>query len=168
MSNYPYAQPYQPMSPGQMQYQTGMGMMQTPYNGQNGYQQPMQPPVQYQPMNYQQQPVQPAQQPKSSIIGVTCREEVLAAQIPFDPAVKSYFADLGHGMIYLKQFNQNTGSADVYEFQRVISQPIQEQNRTAADTEQLARLEQKVDGLMEQMALLTQPKQPAKRKEESA
>lgn len=46
---------------------------------------------------------------------VTSREEAVAVQTDFISA-GTIMPDLGHGVIYLKRFNPNTGLSDWYEF----------------------------------------------------
>lgn len=84
---YPNYNPYQPYN-------------QFPPMMQNGYSSP-----------------QPAVQPQStfSCKPVTSREEALAMQTDF-MAAGTIMPDLGHGVIYLKRFNPNTGSSDFVEF----------------------------------------------------
>jgi len=83
----------------------------------------------YQPYNYQpyypyqqttqssysqpQQTMQP--QASFSCRPVTSREEALAMQTDF-LAAGTIMPDLGHGVIYLKRFNPNTGASDFLEF----------------------------------------------------
>lgn len=74
------------------------------------YQQPMQQPVQPQPMAQQMYSTRP----------VTSREEALGAQVDFFGA-GMLMPDLAHGIVYLKRFNQNTGASDLYEFR--LAQP---------------------------------------------
>ena len=70
----------------------------------------------------------PAGQPGASQ-GFVCRpvasrEEAVAAQTDFfGPGI--LMPDLGHGMIYLKRFNQTTGASDLLEFAYVPTQPVQ-------------------------------------------
>lgn len=70
----------------------------------------------------------PAGQPAASQ-GFVCRpvasrEEAVAAQTDFfGPGI--IMPDLGHGMIYLKRFNQTTGASDLLEFAYIPSQPAQ-------------------------------------------
>lgn len=65
----------------------------------------------YQQPNYQQN----FQQPTYSVRPVTSREEVAAAQIDF-MGPGGIFPDLGHGVIFLKRFNPQTGASDLLEF----------------------------------------------------
>ena len=54
---------------------------------------------------------------------VTSKEEAMAVQVDFfGPG--TVMPDIGHGVIYLKRFNSNTGSCDIFEF--VAQQPKQE------------------------------------------
>ena len=74
------------------------------------YQQTYQPPMQV---------YQPPRQGEFLCRPVTCREEAVGAQVDyFSPLV---MPDLGHGVIYLKRFNPQTGSSDFVEFR--ASQP---------------------------------------------
>lgn len=67
---------------------------------------------------YQPQPSQSPVQPVQSgymTRPVTGREEALGVQVDFfGPG--TIMPDLGHGVIYLKRFNQNTGASDLLEF----------------------------------------------------
>lgn len=68
--------------------------------------------------------------PRATITMVTSRAEVEAAQIPFDGTIP-VFADFGHGVIYTKRLNINTGTADVEEY--VLHQPQAQAQASAAD-----------------------------------
>ena len=46
---------------------------------------------------------------------VTSKEEAVAAQVDFFVS-GTLMPDLAHGVVYLKRFNQNTGSSDFFEF----------------------------------------------------
>ena len=53
---------------------------------------------------------------------VTSREEAVASQVDFlGPG--TVMPDFGHGMIYFKRFNPNSGSAEFYSF--ALQQPTQ-------------------------------------------
>ena len=69
---------------------------------------------------YQQRPQQQWYQPPQppSVVMVTSKAEVDAAQIPFDPGVTSVFVDMSHGMVYTKRFNPQTGGADLDVYTR--------------------------------------------------
>lgn len=75
---------------------------------------------QYNPYgNYGTYPQQtaPAALPTTSFAcrPVTSREEAVAAQVDFfGPG--TLMPDLGHGVVYLKRFNQQTGACDLVEF----------------------------------------------------
>lgn len=77
------------------------------------------------PMGAQYMPVQPQQTPQTPSFGVrpvTGREEAVAAQVDFcGPG--TLMPDLGHGIIYLKRFNPNTGACDLFAFP--LAQPEQ-------------------------------------------
>lgn len=86
-----------------------------PYNGyspMNTYM-PQQtfPPPQSAPV---QQPINNSQ-PMFNCRPVTSKEEAQAVQVDFfGPG--TLMPDLGHGVVYLKRFNQQTGACDIFEF----------------------------------------------------
>lgn len=106
----------------------------------------------YQPYNYQQpmqtyQPPAPQQNPSTICRPVTSKEEAMGVPVDFMGALM-VFPDLSHGKVYLKRFNQNTGSADFMEF--VPAQAVEEAppvDPFAALHEQLSELSQKIDQL---------------------
>lgn len=53
---------------------------------------------------------------------VTSREEAIAAQVDF-MGPGTIMPDLSHGKIYLKRFNQNTGSSDFFVFSAQAEEP---------------------------------------------
>ncbi len=71
-------------------------------------------------MNYQQRLQQI--EPRIGVVGraVTCEQEAISAQIPFDATINVY-TDLANGKIYVKTFNMQTGAADFRTF--VYQQP---------------------------------------------
>lgn len=88
------------------------------FNATNPYQQnyaayPMQ--QSFQQPNYTQQYFPQQTQGGFACRPVTSKEEALAAQTDF-MAAGTVMPDLGHGMIYLKRFNPNTGLSDWAEF----------------------------------------------------
>lgn len=91
-------------------------MAWTPNYAWNGYNPAYMPqmPVQA-PQNVPQ--TQTANNPQSGFAcrPVTSREEAQAVQVDFfGPG--TLMPDLGHGVVYLKRFNQNTGACDIFEF----------------------------------------------------
>lgn len=120
--------PYQFYPQGQqMQYQSP----QT-YIGSQIPQQPQQPSMQTQQNGYTCRPV-------------TSREEAVAVQTDyFSPG--TIMPDLGHGMVYIKRFNQNTGSSDFLSFRYEQDQPLQQTNQFATRDE-LNLLRQEVEQL---------------------
>jgi len=103
----------------------------------------------YQQGAYQQAPQQPANPAAPSTVcrPVASREEAMGVPVDFMGALM-VFPDLGHGKIYLKRFNQNTGAADFMEF--VPAQMVEEAPSVdpfAALHEQLSELSQKIDQL---------------------
>lgn len=77
--------------------------METPY-----YQQPFYGGYQ------RQQPPQPMQ-PGYICKPVTSREEAIATSTDYF-SLGVVMPDLGHGMVYLKRFNQQTGASDFFDF----------------------------------------------------
>lgn len=57
-------------------------------------------------------------------IPVTCREQVVATQIPFDGST-TFFVDTAAGVIYAKTFDLNTGAAPIQEYVRVEHTQVQ-------------------------------------------
>lgn len=83
------------------------------------------------------QPPQTVQPQGFSVRAVTGREEAVAAQVDFG-GMGTLMPDLGHGVIYLKRFNPNTGSCDIFEFKtQTQEQPLTQQYATKADLEAL-------------------------------
>ena len=56
---------------------------------------------------------------------VTSREEAVAAQTDYFSA-GLVMPDLGHGTIYLKRFNPQTGASDFFEFRAVQEEKAEE------------------------------------------
>ena len=89
----------------------------------------------YLPQNFQnspQMPPQTAQGGTSSPSGFSCRPvtsklEAEAVQVDFlGPG--TIMPDLGHGVIYLKRFNPNTGSSDFLSFSFDQNQTVEQEN----------------------------------------
>lgn len=102
------------------------------------YQQPPQQPQQQFYGGYQR-PMQQVQQAPPGYVckPVTSREEAVATSTDYF-SLGTVMPDLGHGMIYLKRFNQKTGSSDFLEFQRYIpEQAAPVEYATKADLEAL-------------------------------
>ena len=107
--------------------------------------QPTQQP--YMPGAYSYQPAVPPQ-PSFSCRPVTSREEAQAAQIDFfSPG--SIMPDLGHGVIYLKRFNQNTGGSDLFTF--VLQQ---EQPKALEPADEMKELRKMVEDLRKEVDYL--------------
>ena len=102
------------------------------------YQQPAQQPQQQFYGGYQR-PMQQVQQAPPGYVckPVTSREEAVATSTDYF-SLGVVMPDLGHGMIYLKRFNQQTGSSDFFEFQRYIpEQAVPVEYATKADLDAL-------------------------------
>ena len=73
------------------------------------------------------QQMQPQQMtPAFACHPVTSREEAVAAQTDYFSA-GLVMPDLSHSMVYLKRFNQQTGSSDFFEF-RLVTQEQKEES----------------------------------------
>lgn len=107
-----------------MAYQNYYQPQFNPYNAYGGY----------------TQPAAPAAPTAASFAcrPVTSREEAVAAQVDFfGPG--TLMPDLGHGVIYLKRFNQQTGACDLVEF------TVQENREVRyATAEDLAALKEEI------------------------
>lgn len=100
-------------------YTPGFGAYQPSQNGFNQFQ------TNFPTM--QQNPVQaPTSAPRQGFmcIPVTCREQVVATQIPFDGST-TFFVDTAAGVIYAKTFDLNTGAAPIQEYVRVEHTQVQ-------------------------------------------
>ena len=83
----------------------------------------------YIPQQMQQMPT-PMQQPQPMAQAFAChpvtsREEAVAAQTDYFSA-GLVMPDLGHGTIYLKRFNPQTGASDFFEFRAVQEEKAEE------------------------------------------
>lgn len=77
---------------------------------------------------------------------VTSKEEAMAVQVDFfGPG--TVMPDIGHGVIYLKRFNSNTGSCDIFEF--VAQMPKEAESIQYATKEDIALLRGEIDKLKE-------------------
>lgn len=88
-----------------------------------------------------QQPTQPVQQPQNvtTLSSFVCRpvaskEEAMGVPVDF-MGNPMFFPDLAHGIIYMKRFNTNTGSADMFEFRLPEPSSDSDEAPTAASTE---------------------------------
>ena len=95
---------------------------------------------------YQQPTPQPMQQPQQGLSGrmVASREEALGVPADF-MGTPLFLPDLGHGVIYLKKFDPNTGTAPLYEFR--IAKTEEQAPQEYAKISDLQALNDKVDNL---------------------
>lgn len=93
----------------------------------------------------QMQVQQPAQQQVMQLRLVSCKEEVVAAQIPFD-GMPYFFADMGHGVVYAKRFNGSTGLSDMIEYKAPEQAPAAPPVQFATE-QALAELEKRIQAL---------------------
>lgn len=129
-------------------------------------------PVPQQQPNYMNAPVQPQQgiQGQSMVLQgrmVTSREEALGVPVDFS-GNPMYFPDMGHGVIYSKKFNMNTGSSDFEVYIRVNPQnhgeptmlPAQEQPIPSfASIDDLKSLQDEINSLKQKIEELENPVQ---------
>lgn len=112
----------------------------------------------YQPQNFQgvntypsiQNQAQGQQQAPAGFLcrPVTSKEEAVAAQIDF-MGPGTIMPDLGHGVIYLKRFNQTTGSSDFFQF--ALQAPPKEEPQIAyVPMSEFLELKNRVDAYAEE------------------
>lgn len=99
---------------------------------------------------------------------VASREEALGVPVDFMGS-PMFFPDLAHGVIYLKKFNPNTGSADMLEFRTSAPQEQRpsEQQATFAPLNDLLQLKDDLDNLKTEVERLKKPAGKVVRKNES-
>lgn len=134
-----------------------------PYYGNYmpNYYQPMQG-NQYQPMN-QPVPAQTAQQqPQQNVQSnfycrpVASREEALAVPVDFMGA-PMFFPDLAHNVVYMKRFNTNTGSADVFEFHGTQQEAPKDMAPAFAPLDEFMSMKDTIAQLKEEIERLKKP-----------
>ncbi len=134
----PQAQPYYTPMP----YNPAMSAQERIAN----LQQQMTPPA---------QPMPPQGGPVINARAVTGYEEANAAQIPLDGSM-NIFTDLGHKQIYIKQFDNNNGTANLHVF-RLVEAPAPAETPQPAPVEFVPRgefdeLKQRVEELFNKPA----------------
>lgn len=134
-----------------------------PYYGNYmpNYYQPMQG-NQYQPMN-QPVPAQTAQQqPQQNVQSnfycrpVASREEALGVPVDFMGA-PMFFPDLAHNVVYMKRFNTNTGSADVFEFHGTQQEAPKDMAPAFAPLDEFMSMKDTIAQLKEEIERLKKP-----------
>lgn len=167
MANYPvmnYQQPmYSAVMPWQQQTQPVPQWIQ-----QNTVPQAV-PQIAVQAPQPQSVPAQQAaSQPGFSGRYVTSKEEVVAAQIPFDGSA-CYFVNTSNGEIYSKAYDFSTGSAPVKTYVMQAPQQVQEQPAAPvvnipdyspmfhAVGEQLSQMAGRIDELFEKIETAAKP-----------
>lgn len=107
-------------------------------------------PYQYVSQPYYQQiyPAQTNSVQNPGLVGrmVTSKEEVLGVPVDFTGSPMVY-PDFGHGVIYVKQFNPGTGSADIREYR--ISEEQKQTAPSYATTDDLKALRDELINRME-------------------
>lgn len=128
-----------------------------------GIYQPMQ--NQYQPMQMNQtaQPIVQAAQPgqQSAQSNFFCRpvaskEEALGVPVDFMGA-PMFFPDLAHNVIYMKRFNTNTGSADVFEFHGTQQEAPKDMAPAFAPLDEFMSMKDTIAQLKEEIERLKKP-----------
>ena len=134
-----------------------------PYYGNYmpNYYQPMQG-NQYQPMN-QPVPAQTAQQqPQQNVQSnfycrpVASREGALGVPVDFMGA-PMFFPDLAHNVVYMKRFNTNTGSADVFEFHGTQQEAPKDMAPAFAPLDEFMSMKDTIAQLKEEIERLKKP-----------
>lgn len=93
------------------------------------------------------QPTQPTTQEAFICRPVTSREEAMAT--PVDYVRPILMPDFGHGKIYLKKFNQQTGASDIFNF------TLEEQGTTQPEPQYATREE--LNALRDELEKLKKP-----------
>ena len=135
------------------------------------------PQMAYQPMRqepqqgYPQMPQAPQSPPTAQTVGfstrpVTSREEALGVQVDFfGPG--TLMPDLGHGKVYLKKFNQNTGASDLFVFALEVEQPAEQVSAPQyATREDVVSLREDLERVMDELERLRRPLKGAKRNDD--
>ena len=120
---------------------------------------------------------QPMTQPQQAAQSFFCRpvasrEEVLGVPVDF-MGTPMFFPDLAHGVIYLKRFNANTGSPDLFEFRVIQPQPAQQEQRQEQPPafvalEDFLNLKNDLDDVKAELEKLKKPAGRTAKKEEAA
>lgn len=95
---------------------------------------------------------------------VASKEEVLAFPADF-MGTPQFFPDLGHGVVYMKRFNTQTGAADTLEFKAEKSQ--EEAMVAFASIQDLADLRDALDSLRTEVEKLKKPQKVVKKNDVS-
>lgn len=116
---------------------------------------------------------QPMTQPQQAVRNFFCRpvasrEEALGVPVDFMGS-PMFFPDLAHGVIYLKKFNPNTGSADMLEFRASAPQEQRpsEQQAAFAPLNDLLQLKDDLDNVKAEIERLKKPAGKVVKKNES-
>lgn len=132
-----------------------------PYYGSYpmGLYQPIQ--NQYQPMNQpmnqpMQQQTTPATQSNFYCRPVASREEALAVPVDFMGS-PMFFPDLAHNVVYMKRFNTNTGSADVFEFHGTQQEAPKDMAPAFAPLDEFMSMKDTIAQLKEEIERLKKP-----------
>ena len=136
MPNYPYYyQPYQPYQPPMADQ-----LMQLRQN-------------QFQPVQNQQ-----TQQAQSNFFcrPVASKEEALGVPVDFMGA-PMFFPDLAHNVVYMKRFNTNTGSADVFEFHGTQQEAPKDMAPAFAPLDEFMSMKDTIAQLKEEIERLKKP-----------
>lgn len=141
-----------------------------PYAMPQGYQPMYQQGYQPTPACLPAQPVnQPQTQAQTGLNGrmVTSREEALGVPVDFMGGLM-VFPDVGHGAVYTKVFNAQTGQAEFAEYRRVARpEPRAEEPAGAyALDSDVKALRAKVDELTDRLAAI-QPRRRAQKEAEA-
>lgn len=95
---------------------------------------------------------------------VASKEEVLAFPADF-MGTPQFFPDLGHGVVYMKRFNTQTGAADTLEFK--VEKPQENDAIAFASVQDLADLRDALDNLRTEVEKLKKPQKVVKKNDAS-
>lgn len=89
---------------------------------------------------------------------VASKEEVLAVPVDF-MGTPMFFPDLGHGVVYCKKFNPNTGAADLFEFRLPAPPtPAAQQPQATTANDEVQALKKRVDDLENELLKIMESK----------
>ncbi len=127
------------------------------YQPMQGYQQ-MNQPMLNQPQNQggNVQQSNNASQPNFFCRPVASKEEALGVPVDFMGS-PMFFPDLAHNVVYMKRFNTNTGSADVFEFHGTQQEAPKDMAPAFAPLDEFMSMKDTIAQLKEEIERLKKP-----------
>lgn len=137
------------------------------YQPMQGYQQ-MNQPILNQPQNQggNVQQTNNTSQPNFFCRPVASKEEALGVPVDFMGS-PMFFPDLAHNVVYMKRFNTNTGSADVFEFHGTQQEAPKDMAPAFAPLDEFMSMKDTIAQLKEEIERLKKPAGRTVKKNES-